>query len=65
MYLHIEFEDGSNPYLFRGEHPGQTTKADCLRELDRWKQNYDVIRMKEEAGGIYVTLRQRGGADEQ
>lgn len=65
MYLHIEFKDGSNPYLFRGEHPGQTTKADCLRELDRWKRNYDVIRMNEEAGGIYVILRQRGGTDEQ
>lgn len=65
MYLHIEFKDGSNPYLFRGDHPGQTTKADCLRELDRWKRNYTVIGMKEEAGGIYATLRQRGGADEQ
>lgn len=65
MYLHIEFEDGSNPYFFRGKNPGQTTKADCLRELDRWKRNYTVIGMKEEAGGIYATLRQRGGANEK
>lgn len=59
MYLHLKFEDGSSPYLFRGRNPGETTRDDCLRELKRWKKHFDVLEQTEEHNGIYATLRRK------
>lgn len=47
MYLHLEFEDGSNPYIFYGKHPGRTTHADCMRELSRWSKRFEIIEQTE------------------
>lgn len=59
MYLHLEFEDGSNPYIFYGKHPGRTTHADCMRELSGWSKRFEIIEQTESHGGIYARLRDR------
>ena len=61
MYLHIEFENGSNPYIFYGKHPGSTTHADCEKELARWSKGYEITEQTESHGGIYVRLREKSG----
>ena len=59
MYLHITFADHSNPYVFFGRHPAQTTKEDCLAELKKWEKHFQTTSMVEEKGGIYVVMCER------
>lgn len=35
MYLHIEFADGSNPYVKYGEFPA------LWNDLSKWQRNYN------------------------
>jgi hypothetical protein len=35
-YIHLSFENGSNPYLFYGNAP------ECMKELARWKKHYSI-----------------------
>lgn len=35
--IHFDFADGSNPYIYRG------TVWDCLKELQKWGKNFDII----------------------
>lgn len=51
MYLHITFNDGSNPYVAFG------SEKEIKKELKRWTKNYEVIRKTEEQGtGINCLL---------
>ena len=50
-YLHFFFENGSNPYLFKG------TRSQCKRELAKWSKHWDI---EEHLG--YCVLRERGVA---
>lgn len=59
MYLHLEFTDGSNPHLYRGPHPAETTYADCMRKLSRWQINFNAVSLHHSHGGIYATLERR------
>lgn len=35
-YIHFNFSDGSNPYVFYG-YP-----SECIKELERWRKRYQV-----------------------
>lgn len=59
MYLHIEFTNHSNPYIFFGPHPASTTKGDCMEELKKWEKHFETLSMTETHGGIYVKMRER------
>lgn len=59
MFLHLTFTNGSNPFVFYGPKTGDTTKADCMKELQRWKRRYDVIDQSEKDGGLYVLLQEK------
>lgn len=59
MFLHLEFADGSNPFVWYGPRPGQTTRADCLEQLQAWRERFDIVQQAEEHGGIFVTLQER------
>lgn len=37
MYLHIMFEDGSNPYLMYGD------ERKLNKEIKKWKRNFDIV----------------------
>lgn len=55
MFLHLTFTDGSNPFIF----PGDTTRAECMKELQRWEKRYEVIDLVEKSGGLYALLQER------
>ena len=57
MFLHLSFTNGSNPFIMYGK--GNITKEDCLKELEVWKQNYNVLDITEEHGGIFAVLSER------
>lgn len=59
MFLHLTFTNGNNPFVFYGPKPGDTIKADCMKELQRWKRQYDVIDLEEKDGGLYARLQER------
>ena len=65
MYLHLEFTNGSNPFIFYGQHPGETTRADCLAQLQKWRARFDVIELKEDSGkrtaAAFLPCCRRGG----
>lgn len=62
MYLHLEFTNGSNPFIFYGQHPGKTTRDDCIKQLQKWRARFDVIELKEDSGGLFALLQERGPA---
>lgn len=35
-YIHFTFNDGSNPYYFRG------SAVDCLKEIKKWSKNWII-----------------------
>lgn len=53
MYLHIRFMNGSNPYIFYGEH-FDATREDVEKELNKWKKNYYIYVENEDEKGLYV-----------
>lgn len=59
MFLHLTFTDGSNPFIFYGQKPGDTTRAECMKELQRWEKRYEVIDLAEKSGGLYALLQER------
>ena len=53
MFLHIVFEDGSNPYVKYG------TDKELKKEIKRWEKNFDldignVLDMKSEVIGYRI-----------
>ena len=40
-YIHLSFENGSNPYLFYGN------TLECMKELARWKKHYNIKFLKQ------------------
>lgn len=53
MYLHIRFMNGSNPYIFYGEH-FDATRKDIEKELNKWKKNYFIYVQYEDEQGLHV-----------
>lgn len=53
MYLHIRFMNGSNPYIFYGEH-FDATREDVEKELNKWKKNYYIYVENEDEKGLHV-----------
>ena len=40
-FLHFEFVNGSNPYIFRG------SVMDCINELKKWGKNWNIETLKQ------------------
>ena len=40
VIIHLEFTDGSNPYIYCG------TSLKCLEELTRWRKCYNITLLK-------------------
>ena len=59
MFLHLEFTDHSNPFVWYGPQPEQTTRVDCLQQLQTWRKRFDVVKFTEESGGLFVLLQER------
>ena len=62
MFLHLSFTNGSNPFVMYGKD--DITKDDCLKELESWKDEYNVVSISEDHGGIFAILEERTGNGE-
>lgn len=50
MFFHIQFEDGSNPYVFYGN------KNECKKNMKRWEKNYKLTEL--ESGFYYAEAKE-------
>jgi hypothetical protein len=41
IWIHFEFSDGSNPYIFKG------SPLECLEELERWEKRFNITVIKQ------------------
>lgn len=53
MFLHINFTNGSNPYVYYGN------KDKIKLEIRKWKQNYELSNIKTDTHGIYVEAKEK------
>lgn len=53
MYLHITFENGSNPYIKYGN------EDEIQKEAKRWDRNYRTETVKQDASGIQLYAKER------
>ncbi len=53
MFLHIDFANGSNPYVYYGN------KDKIKLEIRKWKQTYDLYDIKTDTHGLYVTAKEK------
>lgn len=53
LVLHFEFADGSNPYVFFGDH------GSVLAELDRWARNWTIRPLKHDGRTLYARLSEK------
>lgn len=57
MFLHINFSNGSNPYVCYGD------KDKIKLEIRRWKQNYELSNIKTDMHGIYVEAKEKANEE--
>lgn len=53
MFLHINFSNGSNPYVYYGN------KDKIKLEIRKWKQNYELSNIRTDTHGIYVEAKEK------
>lgn len=53
MFLHIDFSNGSNPYVCYGD------KNKIKLEIRKWKQVYELSNIKTDMHGIYVEAKEK------
>lgn len=53
MFLHIDFSNGSNPYVCYGD------KDKIKLEIRKWKQVYELSNIKTDMHGIYVEAKEK------
>lgn len=53
MFLHIDFTNGSNPYVYYGN------KDKIKLEIRKWKQNYELNNIKTDMHGIYAEAKEK------
>lgn len=53
MFLHINFSNGSNPYVCYGD------KDKIKLEIRKWKQVYELSNIKTDMHGIYVEAKEK------
>ena len=53
MFLHINFTNGSNPYVYYGN------KDKIKLEIRKWKQVYELSNIKTDMNGIYVEAKEK------
>lgn len=58
MFLHINFSNGSNPYVYYGN------KDKIKLEIRKWKQNYELSNIKTDMRGIYVEAKEKASEED-
>lgn len=53
MFLHINFLNGSNPYVCYGD------KDKIKLEIRKWKQNYELSNIRTDTHGLYVEAKEK------
>lgn len=53
MFLHINFSNGSNPYVCYGD------KDKIKLEIRKWKQVYELSNIRTDMHGIYVEAKEK------
>ena len=57
MFLHIDFSNGSNPYVCYGD------KDKIKLEIRKWKQVYELSNIKTDMHGIYVEAKEKANEE--
>ena len=53
-FLHIVFDDGSNPYIFYANQGSEEEQRESIeKDLEEWRQDYDLELLKAEEGERY------------
>lgn len=47
MYIHFEFSDHSNPYIFYG------SPLECLKQVFSWRKKYHIRELEKTNNGIF------------
>lgn len=58
MFLHINFSNGSNPYVCYGD------KDKIKLEIRKWKQVYELSNIKTDMNGIYVEAKEKANEED-
>ena len=58
MFLHIDFTNGSNPYVYYGN------KDKIKLEIRKWKQNYELSNIRTDTHGIYVEAKEKANEED-
>lgn len=57
MFLHIDFTNGSNSYVYYGD------KDKIKLEIRKWKQNYELSNIRTDAHGLYVEAKEKANEE--
>lgn len=50
MYIHFEFSDHSNPYVFYG------SPLECLKQVEMWEKNFCITSVEKSDDGVFFKL---------